>query len=66
MSNYNPIATPIDPNIKLMPLTNSDLYIDDAKFQHNYLSGLRKLIYFTVTTYPDLIYTIQHLLQFSI
>ena len=32
MSNYNSIATPINPNIKLMPLTNSDPYIGDTKF----------------------------------
>ena len=32
MSNYNPIATPIDPNIKLMPLTDGDPRIGDAKF----------------------------------
>jgi len=32
MSNCNPIATPIDPNVKLMPLTDGDLRIGDAKF----------------------------------
>jgi len=66
MSNCNPIATPIDPNVKLMSLTDSEPYIGDAKFQHNYLSGLGKLMYPTVTTRPDLAYTIQHLLQFFI
>jgi len=32
MSNCNPIATPIDPNIKLMPLTDGDPHIGNAKF----------------------------------
>jgi len=66
MRNCNPIATPIDPNIKLMPLTDSDLHIGDAKFQCNYLSGLGKLMYPAVTTHPDLAYAIQYLSQFSI
>ena len=66
MSNCNPIVTPIDPNVKLMPLTNSDPRIGDVKFQRDYLSGLGKLIYPAVTTCPDLTYAIQHLSQFSI
>jgi len=66
MSNCNPIATPIDPNVKLIPLTDSDPHIGNAKFQHDYLSGLGKLMYPTVTTCPNLAYTVQHLLQFSI
>jgi len=32
MSNCNSIATSINPNIKLMSLTDSDLYIGDTKF----------------------------------
>jgi len=47
MSNCNPIATLIDPNVKLMSLTDG---IGNAKFQHNYLSGLGKLMYPTITT----------------
>ena len=66
MSNCNPIATPIDPNVKLMPLTDGDPCIGNAKFQHDYLSGLGKLMYPAVTTHPDLTHAIQHLSQFSI
>jgi len=66
MSNCNPIATTIDPNVKLMPLTDSDPHIGNVKFRCDYLSGLRKLIYPTVTTCPNLVYAIQHLSQFSI
>jgi len=66
MSNCNLIATPIDPNVKLMPLTDGDPHISDAKFQCDYLSGLGKLMYPAVTTRPNLAYAIQHLLQFSI
>ena len=66
MSNCNPIATPIDPNVKLMPLTDSDPHIGNAKFQHDYLSGLGKLMYPAVTTHPNLTQTVQHLSQFSI
>jgi len=58
ISNCNPIATPIDPNIKLMPLTDSDPHIGNTKFQHDYLSGLEKLMYPAVTTHSDLIYAI--------
>jgi len=32
MNNCNPIATSIDPNVKLMSLTDSDPRIGDAKF----------------------------------
>jgi len=66
MSNCNPIATPIDPNIKLMPLTDGDPCIGNAKFRCDYLSGLGKLMYPAVTTCPDLAYAIQYLSQFSI
>jgi len=66
MSNCNPIATPIDPNVKLMPLTNGDPCIGNAKFQHDYLSGLGKLMYPAVTTRPNLAHAVQHLSQFSI
>jgi len=66
MSNCNPIATPIDPNAKLMPLTNGDPCIGNAKFQHDYLSGLGKLMYPAVTTHPNLTHAVQHLSQFSI
>ena len=66
MSNCNPIATPIDPNVKLMPLTDGDPCIGNAKFQHDYLSGLGKLMYPAVTTHPNLTQTVQHLSQFSI
>jgi len=66
MSNCNPIATPVDPNVKLMPLTDGDPCIGNAKFQHNYLSGLGKLIYPTITTRPNLTHAVQHLSQFFI
>jgi len=66
MSNCNPIATPIDPNVKLMPLTDGDPHIGNAKFQHDYLSRLGKLMYPAVTTCPNLTHAIQHLSQFSI
>ena len=66
MSNCNPIATPIDPNVKLMPLTDGDPRIGDAKFRRDYLSGLGKLMYPAVTTHPNLTQTVQHLSQFSI
>jgi len=66
MSNCNSIATPIDPNVKLMPLTDGDLCISNTKFQHDYLSGLGKLMYPAVTTRPDLAHAVQHLSQFSI
>jgi len=58
MSNCNPIATPIDPNIKLMPLTDGDPHIGNAKFRCDYLSGFGKLMYSAVTTCPDLAYAI--------
>jgi len=66
MSNCNPIATPIDPNVKLMPLTDGDPHIGNAKFQHDYLSRLGKLMYPAVTTCPNLTHAVQHLSQFSI
>jgi len=66
MSNCNPIATPIDPNVKLIPLTDGNPYIGNTKFQHDYLSGLGKLMYPAVTTCPDLAHTVQHLSKFSI
>ena len=66
MSNYNPIVTPVDPNVKLIPLTDGDPRIGNTKFQHDYLSGLGKLIYPAVTTCSNLVHAIQHLSQFSI
>jgi len=66
MSNCNPIATPVDPNVKLIPLTDSDPCIGNAKFQYDYLSGLGKRMYPAATTCPDLAHAVQHLSQFSI
>jgi hypothetical protein len=65
IKDCNAVSTPLDPNVKLMLLTPNDPRVQDDVLQHEYLSGLGKVMYLTIATCLDLAYTIQHLSQFS-
>lgn len=60
MENSNPVATPLDPEIKLSPLFEDKTPIDAP-----YAAAIGSLMYAAIGTRPDIAFAVQHLSQFT-
>ena len=62
MENCNPVATPLDPNVKLQKLPDDMVH---PEIQQIYQSLIGGLMYAAICTRPDIAYAVQSLSQFS-
>ncbi|GJE99589.1 polyprotein [Phanerochaete sordida] len=60
MLDCNPVATPLDPNVKLIPLTE-----DEAPIEAPYAAAIGSLMYAAIGTRPDISFAVQTLSQFT-
>src|ERR1700678_470687 len=59
MADSHPVNTPMDPNVKLIKLPDTENYdIPD------YRSAISSLMYAAIGTRPDILFAVQHLSQF--
>ena len=58
MQNANPVSTPLNKSVKLIP--NTKLTIDVS-----YVKAIRSLMYEALGIQPDLVFAIQYLSQFT-
>ena len=61
MEDCKPVSTPVDISLKLTQATDEDNCIDQQRYQ----SAIGRLMYLSVSTRPDISYTISYLARFS-
>ncbi|XP_065893742.1 uncharacterized protein [Dysidea avara] len=61
MQDCKPVSTPVDPGAKLTKSSNSEDCLDQQRYQ----SAIGALLYLSVSTRPDITYTVSTLAKFS-
>jgi hypothetical protein len=61
MEDCKPVATPIDPSVKLQKANGAP----DPKIQSGYAAAVGSLMFLAIATRPDIAYAVQSLSQFS-
>jgi hypothetical protein len=66
MENANPVTTPMDPNVALIPLDEKDDECEpDNRASSLFATEIGSLIYLAICTRPDISYAVQTLAQFT-
>ncbi len=61
MQNCKPVSTPVSSSSKLMKANDSDVCVDQSKYQ----SAIGSLMYLAVCTCPDISYAVNMLAKFT-